>query len=114
MPQVDGFLAKQPPPLRAILDALRALIEEAMPDATTSLKWGMPFYARGKAMVVAMGAHKAHVNLLLPGPPGTYPDPDGLLQGDGKSGRRLVLTTLDELPRAKVRAWLKIAAKRVA
>ena len=109
---IAGFLAKQPPQLRAILDAVRALIDEAMPDATAALKWGMPFYARGKTMLVAMGAHKAHVNLLLPGPPGTYPDPDALLEGDGKTGRRLVLKSLDDLPRAQVRAWLKIAAKR--
>lgn len=108
---IDGFVAKQPPALRAIVEALRALIAEAMPNATASLKWGMPFYARGKTTLAAIGAHKAHVNLLLPGPPGTYPDPDGLLEGDGKTGRRLVLRSLDELPRKTVRAWLKIAAQ---
>ena len=48
---IGGFLAKQPPHLRAILDALRALVEEAAPDAESSLKWGMPFYSIGGKMM---------------------------------------------------------------
>ena len=109
---IDSFFAKQPAPLRAICDALRTLISEAMPDATTSIKWAMPFWQYGKTTAVALGAHKAHVNLILPGPLGTYPDPDERLTGDGKTGRRLVVRALAELPRAQVRAWLKIAAAR--
>jgi hypothetical protein len=48
-------------------------------------------------------AHKAHVNLILSGPTGTYEDPDARLTGTGKTGRHLKLSTLDELPRAAVR-----------
>ncbi|MES1208557.1 MAG: DUF1801 domain-containing protein [Pseudomonadota bacterium] len=43
---VDGFFAKQPAPLRAIVDELRAMIAAAAPDATAALKWGMPFFTR--------------------------------------------------------------------
>ncbi len=39
---VDPFFAKQPPHLRAVLGALRKLVEEAAPEATGSIKWGMP------------------------------------------------------------------------
>lgn len=107
---IDGFFARQPAPQRAILDALRAMIEEAAPDATASIKWGMPFFSVGGAMMVAMGSHKAHVNLILPGAPGTYADPDGRLEGEGKTGQHLKLRTLDDLPRAAVRGWLRQAA----
>jgi hypothetical protein len=109
---VDGFFAKQPPHLRALLDQLRALIEEAAPEATSSIKWGMPFYLAGGQTVCALAAFKAHVNLILPGPPGTFADPAGLLEGDGKTGRHLKLRALAELPRAAVRGWLQIAAAR--
>ncbi|MDB4933676.1 MAG: hypothetical protein JWP87_648 [Labilithrix sp.] len=108
---IDGFFAKQPPPLRALLEALRALVDEAAPDATASLKWGMPFFSIGSGMMCALGAHKAHVNLILSGPPGSFADPKGLLEGDGKTGRRLKMRTLEELPRAAVRGWLKVAAQ---
>jgi hypothetical protein len=109
---VDGFFAKQPPHLRSVLDQLRAMIAEAAPEATAATKWGMPFYSVGANMMCAMAAFKAHVNLILPGPPGTYADPDGLLEGDGKTGKHLKLRPTDTLPRAAVRGWLRTAAAR--
>lgn len=109
---IDGFFAKQPAHLRAILDVLRKLADEAAPDAQTSLKWGMPFYSIDGAMMCALGAHKAHVNLILAGPPDAFADPDGRLSGDGKTGRHLKLTSVDEIPRAAVKKWLKVAATR--
>ena len=109
---VDGFFARQPPHLRPILDELRKMVEAAAPEATSSLKWGMPFYSVGKTMMCAMAGFKAHVNLILPGPPGTFADPDGLLEGDGKTGQHLKLRSLDDLPRAAVQRWLaRVAAK---
>jgi hypothetical protein len=70
----------------------------------------MPFYSIGDAMMAGIGAHKAHVNLILSGPPGTYKDPKGLLSGEGKTGRHLEVRSLDELPRAAVQRWLRTAA----
>jgi hypothetical protein len=107
---IEVFLARQPQPLRAIVDALLALVREAAPDAEGSLKWGMPFFSR-RGMMCAITAHKAHVNLILSGPVEAFPDPDGRLSGDGKSGRHLRLTSLEELPREAVRGWLLIAAR---
>ena len=109
---IEGFFAKQPAHLRAILEALRKLVDEAAPEATSSIKWGMPFYTVGENMMCALAAHKAHVNLILAGPPGTFDDPDNLLEGDGKTGKHLKLRALGELPRATVRLWLRAAASR--
>jgi len=109
---IDGFFSKQPPALRAILDVLREIVAKAAPDAEASLKWGMPFYTVGGEMMCALGAHKAHVNLILAGAPDTFDDPDGRLTGEGKTGRHLKLTTVDEIPRKAVEGWVRTAAKR--
>jgi hypothetical protein len=108
---IDGFFAKQPASLRPVLDDLRKMVEAAAPDAESSIKWGMPFFTVGGTMMCALGAHKAHVNLILAGPPGTYADPEGRLEGEGKTGRHLKLTGLDDLPREAVRVWLRTAAE---
>ncbi|MBI2393643.1 MAG: DUF1801 domain-containing protein [Deltaproteobacteria bacterium] len=71
----------------------------------------MPFFELGGNMMCALGAHEAHVNLILSGPPDAFADPDGLLSGEGKLGRHLELTSVDDLPRTKVRGWLRTAAK---
>jgi hypothetical protein len=108
----EDFFARQLPPLREVLETLRAMIDEAAPDAESSLKWGMPFYTVGGGMMCALGGHKTHVNLILSGPPEAFPDPDGRLAGDGKTGRHLKLRSLEELPRQAVRGWLRAAAER--
>jgi hypothetical protein len=107
---IDDFFAKQPPELRAILEALRKLVEGAAPDATASLKWGIPVYTIGNVMMCALGGHKSHVNLVLAGPPGAFVDPGGKLTGSGKTGRHLTIRRLDELPQAAVRGWLRTAS----
>jgi hypothetical protein len=108
---IDGFFAKQPPHLRAILEDLRKLVEDVAPDATASIKWGMPFYSIGSGMMCALAGFRSHVNLILSGPPDSFADPKGQLEGGGKTGRHLKLRTAQDLPRAAVRAWLRTAAR---
>jgi len=108
---IDGFFSKQAPHLRTILEELRKLIGEAAPEAQSSIKWGMPFYSFEGVMMCATSAHKSLVNLVLSGPPDAFNDPAGRLSGEGKTGRHLKLTTLDELPRDAVRGWLRTAAE---
>jgi hypothetical protein len=108
----EAYFARHPPEVRAVLEALRGLVEEAAPEATASLKWGIPWYVVGGEMMCALAGFKAHVNLILPGPPGTYADPGGLLEGEAKTGRHLRLRAGDEVPRDEVRGWLRTAAER--
>lgn len=107
---IDGFIAKQAPERRALLEKLRGLILAAAPDAVSALKWGMPAFSVGGRMMCAIGVHKAHANLILAGGPEMFPDPDERLEGEGKTGRRLVLRSLADLPEKAVRGWLKAAA----
>ena len=80
--------------------------------ATASIKWGMPFFALDGEMLCALAGFKSHANLFLPGPPGTYEDPGGLLEGSGSTGRHLKVRSPAELPRAAVRGWLRTAVRR--
>lgn len=100
----EVFFAKQPPTIKPITDALRKLIDGVVPKGTTKvIKWGMPFYALGDELLCAIGAHKAHVNFILPG---DHADPDGLLRGEGKTGKHVRITSVDEIPRAQIERWV--------
>ena len=107
---IDQFFEKYDGELREVIVALRKLVEAAAPDASASLKWGMPFYVVAGEMYCAIGGHKAHVNLILPGAPGTFKDPEGRLEGEGKTGQHLKLRSRKDLPEKTVREWLKLAA----
>lgn len=108
---IDGFFEKQPEPQRAILLALRALVEKVAPGAESSIKWGQPFYTVGGKMFAALGSHKAHVNLIMTGTDETFDDPDGLLSGTSKLGKHLEVTALDEIPKKQVERWLRASLK---
>jgi hypothetical protein len=108
---IDGFFNRQPPALRAILDELRALILEAAPDALSSIKWGNPFFTVDGSMICALTAHKAHVNLVLAGPPAAFADPEHRLAGSSDSGRHLKLTDVSQIPRESVIEWVRTAAE---
>jgi hypothetical protein len=108
---IQGFLERQPPFARAILDELRALIVEVVPEADASLKWGMPFFSVEGKMFCGLTAHKAHVNLVLYGRHEAYSDPEGRLSGTGKAGYHLRIESLDNLPREEIRVWLSEAAE---
>jgi hypothetical protein len=107
---IEPFFAKRSGTLREVLDELRGMIDAQIPGAASSIKWGMPFYTLNGAPVCALAAFKAHVNLILAGPEGTFADPDGLLEGDGKAGRHLKLRAVGEIPRRAVMGWLRAAA----
>lgn len=108
---IDGLIRKQPPQLREILEELRGLVEATAPDARSSLKWGMPCFTIAGRMMCTLGAHKAHVNLVLVGPAKEFADPQGRLAGSSEGGRHLKLRSLAELPRASVRRWVRLAAQ---
>lgn len=109
---IDSFFKKQREPYRTILVELRELIEAAAPDVESSIKWGMPHFAIGGKPYAALGAHKAHVNLILWGPSNAYKDPSGRLSGaSSKLGRHLKIASLAELePRNEIRGWLDTCA----
>lgn len=105
---VDGFFAKATPAQKPILAKLRQLVERELPDATSSIKWGNAFYEVAGEMTVAISAHKAHANLILSG--GGFDDPDGRLEGEGKTGRHLKVRSVDDLRDEKrLREWIRTA-----
>lgn len=108
---IEGYFDRQPPPTRKILDAFRALIDAAVPGAQAAIKWGMPMWTLQGQMVCALRVTRAHVGLIVSGPPERFDDPDGRLEGEGKMGRQLKVTEVAEIPKKQVTAWLKAAAR---
>jgi hypothetical protein len=107
---IDGYLARQAPAQRAILEALRRLVREVAQDASESIKWGMPFYMVTGANLCVLAAHKAHVAITFFAPPEVFEDPEHLLEGTGKTGRHLKIRTPADLRTDQIRGWILHAA----
>ena len=108
---IEVYLARLVSPAREIVEALHALVRDAAPDATAALRWGIPWFAVDGEPFCGLAGFRAHANLILPGPPGTFADAGGLLSGKGKTGAHLKVRTLADLPRAAIRGWLRTAVR---
>jgi len=59
-PRIDDYIARQAAFAQPILEHLRAAVHAACPEASETIKWGMPHFMYKDAMLAGMGAFKAH------------------------------------------------------
>ena len=107
-PRIDAYIAAQADFARAILEHIRRLVHEAVPEAEETIKWGMPHFTVGGRILGAMGAFKAHATLALRQAEEVLGETDTKANAMGQFGR---LTAIADLPpEADMKALLRYAA----
>jgi hypothetical protein len=108
-PSVAGYYAGQAADKRALLEKLRALVAKGVPDATPTIKWGVPVYQRNGRNLLALAAFKDHVAINFFVAPGVLADPGKKLEG-GKTNRLLKVRSASDIDAGTITRWLKAAA----
>jgi hypothetical protein len=100
--------------VRDVFGALRALMHEAVPDASEQVDlpdrllafgFGPPGGVRMRGLIVALIPHSAHVNVQL-ADGATLSDPSGIVEGTGKRIRHVKCRSLEDVARPALRALL--------
>ncbi|WP_164020817.1 DUF1801 domain-containing protein [Pyxidicoccus trucidator] len=104
----DAFFAQQPPERREHLEALRALVKKAAPGARESMKWGMPYFEL-KGGFCALYTSTTYAALSIMAPPEKLDDPEGKLEGTGKTMRHLKVRSAADIDEASILRWVKAA-----
>jgi hypothetical protein len=118
-PQLLGFLEAYDPHIADLALALREVILEEAPDASESIYqvytvaiW-FGFSGKMKDMFCYIATNAGHVNLGFPH--GTsMPDPNRLLEGEGKTMRHIKFRSRSDLERPFVRRYIQAAMEQVA
>jgi len=92
-PRVDAYIARSAEFARPILAHLRAIVHEACPNATETIKWGMPFFLY-EGILCHMASFKHHCAFGFWKAPGTPAD-DKRDEAMGQFGR---IERLADLP----------------
>lgn len=109
-PRVDAYIAKSADFAKPILTHFRAIVGEACPDATETIKWSTPSWDYAGSSLCSMAAFKQHCSfgfwranlLVLHGKP----------LGIGADGQLSHITSVMDLPaRSTLMKLLKQAAK---
>jgi hypothetical protein len=108
-PSVAGYFAEQPADKRALLEKLRALVAKGVPDATPTIKWGVPVYQRNGRNLCALAAFKDHVAINFFVAPNVLADPRKKLEG-GKTNRLLKVRSAGDIDAGTITRWLRAAA----
>ena len=116
-PAVDTFLKGYSPQVREIAVKARELILSVLPDATEKVYpgWKVIQYGAGadmKSVFAAISPQRERVNLGLANG-AALPDPDGLLEGDGKAIRHVKLTSPEAAGAPAVRELVRGALQAV-
>jgi hypothetical protein len=117
-PQLLGFLEAYDRPISDLALALREIILQEAPDASESVYqvytvaiW-FGFSGNMKDRFCYITTHAEHVNLGFPHG-ATLPDPNGVLEGEGKAMRHIKFRTERELERPFVRRYIRAAIDQV-
>jgi hypothetical protein len=117
-PQLLGFLEAYDRPVADLALALREIILEEVPDASESIYqvytvaiW-FGFSGKMKDMFCYIATNARHVNLGFPRG-STLPDPNGVLEGDGKTMRHIKFASHRDLERSFVRRYIHASIEQL-
>src|SRR5215831_19751683 len=116
-PQLLGFLEAYERPISDLALALREIVLEEVPDASESIYqvytvaiW-FGFSGKMKDMFCYITTSAGHVNLGFPRG-ASLPDPNRVLEGEGKMMRHIKFRSLSDLERPFVRRYIRAAVEQ--
>jgi len=109
---VDAYIQKNPSPLDGWLNQLRAWIHQCIPDVTESIKWGRPVFSHLQRNLCYLDSNMKNGYVTLGFYDGTgLPDPNSLLEGEGKKLRHFKIRSEKDLKKDVITNWLQRAAE---
>lgn len=107
---VDEFVETRVlPQYRPIVEMLRALIRETVPDAAESIGYGIPAYRLRRIIAVISPTKKDITFSFSRG--AQFEDRYGLLRGAGKSSKHVKLRRVDSVSKAALQYYIRQAVE---
>jgi len=101
---VDSWISEHDPAIRQICEVLRNLILGADSGIKESVKWGNPVYEK-RSRLFYLSATDRYVSLgFFTG--ARLTDPEGRIEGTGKSMRHVKVKALEDIEMDRFSAWI--------
>ncbi len=110
MSEVDDFVKKIEPGQRKIVQKLRDIVKNTIPDSTEALKWSAPNFIVKKKLFASVHNYSDHVNFYFV--KGAVLK-SKLLEGTGKGLRHIKIKDYASIPQVELKRLLKEAEKLV-
>ena len=106
--QADEYIEKQKSPQKEILQKVRKIFRETLPNSEEKMAWGVITFASGKFYIAAM-KNRVHVGFAVDG---LSEDEISLLEGSGKTMKHIKIPTLESVDEIMLVKMIKIVDKK--
>jgi len=106
--QVRNYLEKQKSSQKEILQKVREIFLETLPNCNEKSAWGVVTYANNKFYIAAM-KNRVHVGFAITG---LSKEEIKLFEGSGKTMRHLKIHSLDEIDKEKLVKLIKLVDEK--
>jgi hypothetical protein len=111
-PRIDAYARSVPGPMGTTIARLTALVRRTVPSHDEALVHGSPWFCIGGMPFCYLVGHSKHVNLgFCDGV--ALPDPEGLLEGTGKTMRHVKVRPEKGAPLTALSQLIASSARRV-
>ena len=105
---VKTYIEKQKSPQKEILQELRKIFLETLPNPEEKMAWGVVTFAAGKFYIAAM-KNRVHVGFAITG---LSEDEIGLFEGKGTTMRHIKIPTLESIDENRLVKLIKMVDKK--
>src|SRR5512138_2013835 len=106
--QVMAYIDQQKSPQKEILQKVREIFLETLPNCEERVAWGAITFASGKFYIAAM-KNRVHVGFSITG---LSEDEISLFEGNGKTMRHVKIPTLGDLDKKMLVKMIKLVNKK--
>jgi len=105
--QVTEYIQNSPAEQKEIMETVRALIHQTVPNVSEEFKWSRPIFKTTKDFAY-LQANKNYVTVGFTKDIEKLSDPDKLLEGTGKTMRHIKLKRVSDLDSELLKEWFKV------
>jgi uncharacterized protein YdhG (YjbR/CyaY superfamily) len=91
--EADAYIEKQKSPHKEILQELRRMFRETLPNCKEEMRWGVVTFEDGKFYIAAM-KNRVHVSFAITG---LSNEEMSLFEGNGKTMRHIKIPTVESI-----------------
>jgi uncharacterized protein YdhG (YjbR/CyaY superfamily) len=108
--KADAYIEKQKSPQKEILQELRRIFRETLPNCKEEMRWGVLTFGDGKFYVAAM-KNRVHVGFAITG---LSDEEMSLFEGNGKTMRHIKIPTIESIDKKNLPKLIRLVEQKAA
>ena len=106
--KADAYIEKQKSPQKEILQKVRKIFREILPNCDEKMRWGVIAFSGGKFYIAAM-KNGVHVGFAVNG---LSDDEIGFFEGSGKTMRHIKIPTVKDIDEKMLKNLIELVEKK--